>query len=98
MTGSRSGLGLATRVARNGANLSSVELASRLRQFALDAHRVLKNPVATTSELVELSRQIDELRGQTGAPPVREVDRWLERAAEQIREFRTELPAGQSVR
>jgi hypothetical protein len=98
MKGSNSGLGTATRASRNGADLSAVELASRLRQLALDAHRVMKNPFATTSELVELSRQIDELRGLTGASPVREIDRWLQCAAEQIRELRTELPAGQSVR
>ena len=65
--------------------IDPAELATRLRQLALDVHRVLNDPLATTGELVELSRCIDELRRQARVSHFREIDRWLQSAGDLVR-------------
>ncbi len=58
------------------------ELAVRVRQLALDAHRVLKDPSATSGELVELSRKIDDLRRSCPSLSSRQIEHWLQSASE----------------
>ncbi len=65
--------------------VSPAELASRVRQLAMDAYRVLKDPAATSGELVELSRKIDDLRRSCESLSSRQIDHWLQSAAEQVR-------------
>ena len=64
--------------------LEPAEFAARVRQLAIDAHRVLKSRTAAKSELVQLCRRIDELRQEGRVDLSREIDRWLDQANEQI--------------
>lgn len=76
--------------------LDPAEFAARVRQLAIDAHRVLKSRTAAKSELVQLCRRIDELRQESRADLSREIDRWLHQANEQIEEAGMELSNDQS--
>lgn len=71
--------------------LEPEQFALRVRELALAAHRLLRDPAATRREVVELSRQLDELRRQRQRQrrnaPESEIDRWLLSAARQIREY-----------
>jgi hypothetical protein len=58
--------------------LDAAEIAYRLRGLSVDTHRTLKRQDASSDELTELSRRIDELRKQTQDPRFLEIDRWLE--------------------
>ena len=71
--------------------LDPAEFAARVRQLAIDAHRVLKSRTAAKSELVQLCRRIDELRQESRVDLSREIDRWLHQANEQIEELGMEL-------
>ncbi len=76
--------------------LDPAEFAARVRQLAIDAHRVLKSRTAVKSELVQLCRRIDELRQESRVDLSREIDRWLDQANEQIEERGMELSNDQS--
>jgi hypothetical protein len=68
------------------ANLSDPErLAIGVRWIAVEAHRVLSHPHASSRELREICRCIDELRRETRSTPLIGVDRWLELAGERVR-------------
>jgi hypothetical protein len=56
------------------------QFASSVRQFAMDVHRVLNDPLSTTSQLVELSRRIDDLRRHSPVPRFSEMDFWMSSA------------------
>jgi hypothetical protein len=72
-------------------DLDPEEFATRVRVLAVKAHRLLTNPGTSYPEVVELSRQLDDLRHQreTSGLPEREIDRWLRNAAKQVREHRS---------
>jgi len=76
--------------------LDPAEFAARVRQLAIDAHRVLKSRTAARGELVQLCRRIDELRQESRLDLSREIDRWLYHANEQIEELELELSKDQS--
>jgi hypothetical protein len=81
----------------NGAGcIDPAEFAARVRQLAMDAHRVLKSRTAAKSELVQLCRQIDELRRESRVDLSREIDRWLHQANEQIEGLGAELSNDQN--
>ena len=75
------------------------DFAVRVRELAVEAYRVLKDPDATYREAVELSRQFDELRRQRRREhaPERELDRWLRNAAKQVRDYRPSPRSAQPV-
>jgi hypothetical protein len=64
--------------------LSPAEIAARLRGLAQDAYRVAKDRDAAPTELVELSRRIEELRAHARGSRLFEIERWLERASEVV--------------
>jgi hypothetical protein len=76
--------------------LEPAEFAERVRQVAVDTHRVLRSPVATCRELRELANRIEALYRQSRGIPERQVDRWLQNAARRIRELRPDPCSEQS--
>jgi hypothetical protein len=74
-------------------DLDPEDFALRVRQLAVKAHRLLRNPATSYRERVELSGQIDDLRHQRGTRglPEREIDRWLRNASTQVRDHRASL-------
>ena len=73
--------------------------AIRVRELAVEAYRVLKDPDATYRQAVDISRQFDELRleRRRGDLPEKDIDRWLRNAARQVREYRPGPCAAQAV-
>jgi hypothetical protein len=69
--------------------LSAAEIAARLRGLAQDAYRVAKDRHAAPSELVEISRRIEELRVHARVSRLFEIERWLERASEVVSQRQT---------
>jgi hypothetical protein len=71
-------------------DLDPEEFATRVRALAVTAHRLLTNPGTSYLEVVELSRQLDDLQRQRQKRglPEREIDRWLRNAAKRVREHR----------
>jgi hypothetical protein len=65
--------------------LDPEQLATCVRQLALDTHRVIKDPAATLTDYFEVSRRIEALRRQTRYSSLRELDRWLQNAEELVR-------------
>jgi hypothetical protein len=72
-------------------DLDPEEFATRVRVLAVKAHRLLTNPGTSYLEVVELSRELDDLRRQRqqGGLPEREIDRWLRNAARRVRKYRS---------
>jgi hypothetical protein len=90
VAGSPGGLTVTGRDASGEARwLNPAEFATRVRKLALDAHRVVKDPHTTTGEAAELSRQIDELREHARVSRLFEIDRWLQNAAELVKNRRS---------
>lgn len=75
--------------------LDPADLADRIRRMALDAHRTLKRHDVAPSELVELTRRIDELRQGTQETHFIEIDRWLRTARQLIESRRRSNAANQ---
>ena len=73
-----------------GGDLDPQAFAIRVRELALEAHRILKSPDAPSWQAVEISQQFDQLRHQRrcGNAPEKDIDRWLRNAARQVREYR----------
>jgi hypothetical protein len=69
--------------------LSPAEIAARLRGLAQDAYRVAKDRHAAPTELVEISRRIEELRAHARGSRLFEIERWLERASKVVCERQT---------
>jgi hypothetical protein len=92
--------GLALMEERSAANwLDPADFAIRVRELAVEAYRVLKDPDTSYGEAVELSRKFDELRRQRRREhaPERELDRWLRNAAKQVRDYRPSPRSAQPV-
>ncbi|MFO0888905.1 MAG: hypothetical protein U0790_07115 [Isosphaeraceae bacterium] len=53
------------------------QFASRIRQLALDAHHLLKDPFAPVEELTRLTHRIDDLRRESPGGWSSAVSRWL---------------------
>ena len=75
--------------------LEPAEFAARVRQLAIDAHRVLKSETAATHELAQLGRRLDELRLGGHMDLSRAIDRWLNQAYRQIEARWIALSVGQ---
>ncbi len=58
-------------------NLDPGQFASSIRQLAVDAHRVLKDPFASSDQLKDLSKRIDVLRRTSPMNCSSAVARWL---------------------
>ena len=56
------------------------EIAAEVRQIALEAHRVLKNPYVASDDLRAVLRRLRVLRRQTRCSALIEIDHWLENA------------------
>lgn len=84
---------------RTNAYLDPEAFASRVRELAAEAFRVLKDSDSTYRQAVEVSRKLDDLRRQRRREnmPVRDIDRWLRNAAQQVREYRPAPCASQPV-
>jgi hypothetical protein len=57
--------------------MDPAHFAARVRQIALDAHRILNDPFVTSRELVELSGRLDELWRNCPGHRSSGLDRWL---------------------
>jgi hypothetical protein len=64
--------------------LSPADIAASLRGLAQEAYRVAKDGDAADTDLVELSRRIEELRAHARGSRLFEIERWLERASEVV--------------
>jgi hypothetical protein len=64
--------------------LDPEEVARRVRQLAVDAHRILNHPDTTVEELIALRRRFKELlRAGRGSQPT-EIERWLRSAQQEV--------------
>jgi len=66
------------------ARLDPGQFASSIRQLALDAHRVLNDPLSRRDQLEELSSRIDVLRRSSPVDWTSGMNRWLRSVEEMI--------------
>jgi hypothetical protein len=59
-------------------------LAREIRRLAIDAHRTLNRPEATTGELVELRRRLRGLLCAARGWHLTEIERWLRSAERRL--------------
>jgi hypothetical protein len=66
--------------------LDAEELATRIRELAVDAHHALNDPLVTPAEMSELSRRVEELRKAARSARLSEIDRWLHQVQRRVEE------------